>query len=115
MDFYEAGESWRLIQLPVLDTISEDVDGDGEQGEGAAAAAQGQLGRTSSMEMISSGDEYCDAMMPATPGSDQVEGVCTCVCVCVHACVCARTCTCACVCVCVCVCVRAHTRLCVCA
>ena len=74
MDFCEAGEGWRLIQLPVLDPISEDVDGDGERCEGASAA-QGQLGRTSSMEMISSGDEYCDAMMPASPGSDHVEGV----------------------------------------
>lgn len=59
MDLYDSGEGWKLI--PLLPTISEDVEGECEKMEEPSS-----LERTSSMEMVTSGDEFCDAMSPVS-------------------------------------------------
>ena len=55
--YFSPYENYRLYQSTLLPTISEDMDGS-ERGSEEGA---GGFVRTSSMEIISSGDEYCDA------------------------------------------------------
>ncbi|KAL8584719.1 hypothetical protein ACOMHN_035639 [Nucella lapillus] len=83
----DSDQTRRLFHASLLSPISEDADGDGErweeegggggEGEGDGGGGGGgggrHLGRSSSMEMISSGDEYQDAMTPASSDSHIVE------------------------------------------